>query len=44
MNIERQERSGILTLVLDGRVDSIGAGELEAALDEVLDKATQAGA
>jgi|ADGO01.1.fsa_nt_gi anti-sigma B factor antagonist len=38
MNIERQERSGILTLVLDGRVDSIGAGELEAALDEVLEQ------
>ncbi|NLG55645.1 MAG: STAS domain-containing protein [Rhodococcus sp.] len=38
MNIGRQEQSGILTLVLEGRVDSIGAGELEVALDEALEQ------
>ena len=38
MNIERREDFGILTLVLEGRVDSVGAGELESVLDEVLEQ------
>ena len=38
MKIGRHELSGILTLVLEGRVDSLGASELESALDEALEQ------
>lgn len=38
MKIGRHEQSGILTLVLEGRVDSLGASELESALDEALEQ------
>ncbi len=38
MNIIRREQYGILTLELTGRVDSVGAGELETALNELLDQ------
>jgi len=38
MNIIRREQYGILTLELTGRVDSAGAGELETALNELLDQ------
>jgi len=38
MNITRREKYGILTLELEGRVDSIGAGELEIVLNDLLDQ------
>jgi len=37
MEIVRREQQGIVTLELAGRVDSLGAGELEAALNELLE-------
>jgi len=36
MNIDQREEDGIVTLALAGRVDSIGAGELEGVLNELL--------